>query len=214
MEELEAHDSLSDRQNDICRHANGVGPAVAGMLGMYSGAAVVARLPVSSFEMPSQGCGLIERICKTATTADGLQTSQCTAHAQNMHALLRCLPFDIVSFVDVLEQVTVNSLQVGYIEYPRERLLYQLQGSLRYTVRFEAVQYFLPANPGNVSENRRTRINVRVGTHRRNYTPGGRDLISAPARSTEISPSIYLFQISGAFGLGFSPSRRTLTTAV
>lgn len=46
MQELEAHDSLSDRQNDICRPANGVDPVVAGMLGIYSGAAVVAGLPL------------------------------------------------------------------------------------------------------------------------------------------------------------------------
>ena len=46
MQELEAHDSLSDRQNDICRPANGVDPVVAGALGIYSGAAVVARLPL------------------------------------------------------------------------------------------------------------------------------------------------------------------------
>ncbi len=46
MQELEAHDSLSDRQNDICRPANGVDPVVAGMLGIHSGAAVIARLPL------------------------------------------------------------------------------------------------------------------------------------------------------------------------
>ncbi len=46
MQELEAHDSLSDRQNDICGPANGVDPVVARTLGIYSGAAVVARLPL------------------------------------------------------------------------------------------------------------------------------------------------------------------------
>ena len=46
MQKLEAHDSLSDRQDDICRPANGVDPVVAGMLGIYTGAAVVAGLPL------------------------------------------------------------------------------------------------------------------------------------------------------------------------
>ena len=47
MQKLEAHDSFSDRQNDICRPSNGIDPVVAGMLGIYSGAAIVARLPLT-----------------------------------------------------------------------------------------------------------------------------------------------------------------------
>ena len=48
MQELEARNGLSDRQNDICRPTNCIDPVVAGMLGIYSRTAVVARLPRDS----------------------------------------------------------------------------------------------------------------------------------------------------------------------
>ena len=57
------------------------------------------------------------------------------------------------------------------------------------------------ANPGDVFEDRRTRINVRVGIHQQNYAPVGSARTNSPARSTEISPSTYRRQISAASGL-------------